>query len=512
MRIYTKITLLLLTAFLTFFMCTPRNYYWLQLFSLVPFLWALNSKSPGNNFLWGWFSGTAMNMFIFYWLIETIQSYTNIPGIIALFLLFLFASWGGIMYGIIAAALAYFQRYNRNWLPCLFAAVAVSTEYLFPQIFPWFQGCNQFHNLALLQLAAYTGVYGISFVVFWSNAVVYQILTSCFSSKKKLAFPWPKLLLLILVLSFLHIGGWLRLQKLHQLKSNSPRLGVAMIQDGLGDRGAMKKYRYHSQFIKRYQYLSERVVRNQKVDMLIWPEGTFGYAPHGLSFNYLRQWARDLGVIFIFGGRSGTKEQLRTGGFAFYPDGSMESNDKLLLVPFGEYNPLAKYFPKISSSIRGMGNLHPGTEYRNFYAKKSDLQLKYTILLCYEAIFSQVVRKRVREGAQFVVNLTKDSWFGTSDCPHQHMMLVALKAVEMGVPIFRSTNTGLTVFIDATGAVDGENNPLFQEFVFYRQVALFSIPTLYRAIGPLLPILCICGIVIYFVLLYIQWKRSIAST
>lgn len=122
--------------------------------------------------------------------------------------------------------------------------------------------------------------------------------------------------------------------------------------------------------------------------------------------------------------------------------------DKEHLVPFGEYMPLAGILP-LQKLVSGVGDFVPG---QNSKALKSG-DLALGVLVCYEAIFAGLAQDRVSQGANLLVNISNDAWFGDTSAPHQHLQLAALRAIEQGRYLVRSTNTGISAFIDPLGRI-----------------------------------------------------------
>ena len=118
--------------------------------------------------------------------------------------------------------------------------------------------------------------------------------------------------------------------------------------------------------------------------------------------------------------------------------------DKNLLVPFGEFMPLADNLPR-SGRFGG-----PGTSRAARASPVHDGGLaRFAFLICYEAIHSGYVRAAVRQEPDLLVNLTFDAWYGDTSEPHTHLMLSAVQAAQYGLPLLRSTTTGISAVVDA---------------------------------------------------------------
>ena len=115
-------------------------------------------------------------------------------------------------------------------------------------------------------------------------------------------------------------------------------------------------------------------------------------------------------------------------------------------------------------------------------------------LICYEAILSRYVRKAVKDGANLLVNVSYDAWYGDTACPHQFLMLVVLQSAQNGVPTARAATTGIRAFADARGRFLSKS-PLFTRTALVQDVKLIRIPSLYTALGDWLAWVCVGALV-----------------
>ena len=121
--------------------------------------------------------------------------------------------------------------------------------------------------------------------------------------------------------------------------------------------------------------------------------------------------------------------------------------DKLHLVPFGEYIPLRHFFSEVANYF-SQKDFSPGNPKPNFHLEGfGDIMT----LICYEILFSNEIRKRVTKKTNLLINITNDAWFGKTVGPHQHLALAKIKAVELGLPLVRVANTGISAFISPYG-------------------------------------------------------------
>ena len=128
--------------------------------------------------------------------------------------------------------------------------------------------------------------------------------------------------------------------------------------------------------------------------------------------------------------------------------------DKLHLVPFGEYIPLKPFFNFLETIVQ-IGDFKPGKEYTvfTFITPHSLVPARFSVLICFEDLFPELSRQFARKGADFLVNITNDAWFGKTPAPYQHLSASVLRAVENRLPLVRAANTGVSGFIAASGRI-----------------------------------------------------------
>ena len=162
--------------------------------------------------------------------------------------------------------------------------------------------------------------------------------------------------------------------------------------------------------------------------------------------------------------------------------------EKEHLVPFGEYTPPFLDLPFLRPLLQGVGTFVPGTATLPFAlsGNASEGGLVPGLLICYESLFPELARDRVRDGANVLVNISNDAWFGRTSAPWQHLHAAVLRAVEYGRPILRATNTGVSAFVDSRGRVVGQSG-LFVATTLHARVAPEMGMTVFFRLAPWLP-------------------------
>jgi apolipoprotein N-acyltransferase len=131
-------------------------------------------------------------------------------------------------------------------------------------------------------------------------------------------------------------------------------------------------------------------------------------------------------------------------------EGALAGNyHKVNLLPFGEKMPWSQYFPALQKLDFGQANFIAGKEQTIFDSSAG----RFGVLICFEATFTDFTRRYVRGGADFLVNITNDGWFGDNQGPIQHAEMAILRSVENRVTLFRAAYTGVSMVVDPVGRV-----------------------------------------------------------
>lgn len=266
---------------------------------------------------------------------------------------------------------------------------------------------------------------------------------------------------------------------------------VSMIQGNI-DQSLKWDEGMQAGILGTYLDLSFKAVAENAPDLVVWPETAMPFYfqdPSDLATG-MRLGVSRMQVPVLAGapaysipGEPGAPQYvlhnraylLSAGGepLAFY--------DKEHLVPFGEYVPLGKWLPFITKLVPGQFEFKPG---RNTEPLKTG-PLAMGLLICYEAIFPELAQKQVGLGANVLVNISNDAWFGRSSAPWQHLHLSILRAVEQNRAIIRATNSGVSAFIGPDGSLRGPTSlftakiahdpaiPLLTETTFYHEHFFF---------------------------------------
>ena len=195
-------------------------------------------------------------------------------------------------------------------------------------------------------------------------------------------------------------------------------------------------------------------------DFLLWPETAMPFAYPGSPLaGELRAFTRELGIPLLFGApgvekRTGSVTELFNRAFLLLPEGDAGHYDKEHLVPFGEYLPPVLDWKIFEPLLQGLGGFTAGGGDHLFSLELEGRgRVDMGMLICYEAIFPELSRRRVAGGAALLLNISNDAWYDYTSAPMQHLQLALMRAVEQGRYVLRATNSGITALLDPLGGI-----------------------------------------------------------
>jgi apolipoprotein N-acyltransferase len=207
--------------------------------------------------------------------------------------------------------------------------------------------------------------------------------------------------------------------------------------------------------IQRLQTLNEQAV-DEKADLVLWPEAC---VPGGMFADQeVTDWVKaqaGLHKALMLGtddlNRGGEGDDHNSAALIVRGKKDIAIHDKVNLVPFGEYLPLRPILGWAFSDLVP-GDFVPGLIPAQLPLDSPDVMLGP--LICFEDTQPDIARAQVRGGAELLVNLTNDGWFGQSAELEQHLSNALFRCIETRVPLVRGTNTGTTASVDPFGRVD----------------------------------------------------------
>ncbi len=439
----------------------------LAFFAFVPYFFSLQNKTRGQAVSQSYLFGVLFFGLIGYWL-----NYVNVVGFAVLTL---YLALYPALFGWYASRFFYPEggsaapgRFKTAlYLAAAWTLLEWARSWIISGL-PWaLLGYGQWKNLPFIQIADVTGVWGVSFAVMAANFLLYQFLRHK-KSAIKCFYAFGGLLAALYIYGFLMIGHW------SPAVDAKPSLRVSVVQGNIPqDQKWDTKVR--NIIFEKYKRLT-LMGANDASDLVVWPETAFpGFLEdEPVMAAHLRSTVRQSKTPVLVG--APTLGNLEGGGLRFYnsvilfgPNGEEgQRYSKLHLVPFGEYVPFEPLLGFIRHFVH-IGHFSPGREKTIFVvrprAPQNYVTARFAALICYEDIFPGQPRDFVRLGADFLVNVTNDAWFGKTSAPYQHAQGSVFRAVENRVPVVRATNTGLSCFIAPTGEVTASVEDRGQEIM-----------------------------------------------
>ncbi len=506
----TKYTLPILSGILigTSYIPFPA---WAILFCFAPlwYFWIYKATSL-KDILWGGFLTQFIFSIIgFHWIFHVSHEFGHIPYPISIFLLILFATLQHLfipgMGWLVYIIRTKWKFDNPLLLLLLIASFQFLFEYYYPTLFQWHLGYTTFYSkIPIVHLADIIGFHGIGFLLLISNALVAYFFTF-YPDRNKIFISCLFLLVSFLFLNFLgsyHGSKWNK-KLTRELEISAIQANIGNLEKIYAEQGRGFQDYITDTFIKMSD---QAIVENPKLQILVWPESAIPeYMDEHLIKNNLHtfrvqkvlQFLRRSQKIVITGAYSKQNEKAYNSLFVLGPQAKQLSPPylKTNLLAFGEYTPFSDLFPVLKTiSPAGEGftrGIGPQTLVLN-----DSSQLKLGPQICYESLDPLFTQQEVLTGAQVLVNLTNDSWFGPYSEPYQHLYMTLARAIENRRPLVRSTNTGFTTAIEASGEILALS-PLFTPWIGHFKIHYSDNPplTFFTRYGHYLPLIVLIFII-----------------
>jgi apolipoprotein N-acyltransferase len=457
-------------------------------FGAVPLLVALLSSEEGNRPLWrgfftGWVFGVLWYAINCYWIYQTMFLYGGLPTPVAAGILLLYSLIMGLYYGLFGWLIA-FTRHATGGVraplfltPFLWTAIDLLGAHLIKV--PWDQlGYSQVDNAALTSIAPWTGTYGITFVLLAVNA----LFAAGFAFGKRQWWVAGAAATVLLQAGLLwHPAAVPTSATAVLLQEN---LSVQQDNSWAGTQWDPKTGKYVDLWdvnTNRFVQWSERACtpyiagmpetdaplvtpdcgaaaarpEDAKAALIVWPEAESALTEGDPRFRALMgRMTAATGAAAIVGNLA---TDVRPSHIDYYNAASVFAADgsllgryaKIHLVPWGEYVPFARVFSFAHQLTRNAGRMTHGWRRMVFRLNGHH----YGIFICYESIFADEIRQFALNGAEVLVNISDDGWYGDTSAPWQHLNMARMRAVENRRWLLRDTDTGVTAAIDPYGRI-----------------------------------------------------------
>jgi apolipoprotein N-acyltransferase len=543
----------LLSAVLLFLAFPSADLGFLAWVALVPLLLAVAGLKKRGAFFLGWASGFLFYAGLLYWI-----GIITPPGMVAL------SAYLGLYTGVFCLLVSVVLARGGSMASWVLPAAWVLLEFLrtyFLSGFPW--GVLGYSQHRYLHVASVGGVYAVSFVIAAVNgALAWGVQAARLRAARKGTLPWA--LSAASVLLAVACGVWGAVCRAPQGPGEPWRIAVvqgnfeldyrnmALLGDArrqieimnvhMGNMALLGDARRQIEIMNVHMELSDEAAKEDP-ELIVWSETTYPFGvPAGTTRVPPIEWERQYdvndrfrlsrfiagcGVPHLVGINEAwpkdTPDPSKAGkahnsAFLFDAEGDVTARyRKMHLVPFGEKTPLYGALPFLEEIVvdAGGGGFLPGEEPGVMSLPGGGSDRRFGVLICYEAIFPEMSRRLVREGASVLVNITNDAWFGTTSAPYQHAAMAAFRSVENATPLVRCANTGISFAVTASGEVENPVRGPSGEVLNCRGWVMEVVqpgsgPTLYTRWGDILPWACVAAVPLW--LAAGLFKRGARST
>jgi len=477
-----KYLLAVISGLLLFLAFPPVNISYLAWVGFVPFFYSVRTGNNKKSFLNGYLTGLIFFGLLLYWMVNV-----TIPGMIVLVLVL------SVFFGLFgyAANLIFFKSIDMLVLSFIWIILEFARS-TFLTGFPWgLLGYSQYRDINIIQISDFTGAYGVSFLIMCFNVSLFALFSK---SKKRIAYLMTSLLFITLATSY---GIY---KKQNYFMQEGPTISV--VQGNIPQEDKWDDYKA-DKIINIYEGLTIQA-SSDNPDLVIWPETAYPYliTEEKESFSELESFSKQSNVNLLIGTVLFENERYYNSAILLSGEEDKSVYKKVHLVPFGEYIPFTENLNFLRKYIdKPIGSYSPGEEFSLFKLRTTSFGeanssrtrmirfYKYGVMICFEDTFPYIARKFVSGGANFLVNMTNDAWFGQTAAPLQHMQASVFRAVENRCPVIRAANTGISCFISMNGEVSDivgkEDGNIFTEGYVTSKIEVGSRKSFYTVYGDL---------------------------
>jgi apolipoprotein N-acyltransferase len=410
-----------------------------------------------QGFMIGWVCGTVWSMGSCYWIVSVMHGYGNVNWVLSVLIMLAFCLILGMHQGAFGLLVVWMGRRSSagNRRPLLLAPFFwVAIEFFRDRVTPvaWDPlGNSQINNIPFTRIAEFTGVYGLSFAIILVNcAFAGALLLPGGRRRLNLLISATAAAIALQMGVFAKPGPFATTKEAVLVQPNIPIPDPKQLTD-----------EYYDRLLLEQTQLSVTAKAKNPLGspgLIVWPESPVSFADSDPKLRQSLAAMAQATNSYLIIGVTGTADGRSTGGqfqsfnsaLVLDPHGNdVGRYDKIHLVPFGEYVPLRDLLFFARKLTREVSDFSRGSE-RKVFDLNGD---KVAIAICYESIFPEEVREFSANGAQVLVNISNDTWFGESGAPYQHLDMTRMRAIEAHRWVLLSTNNGITASIDPYGRI-----------------------------------------------------------
>ena len=441
---------------LTSFSLPPYNFLVLNFltFPILLLFLIYNKKKKWNSFKIGWSFGFGYFISNIYWITNSLTFYENFKPLIPIALLII-PLFLGTFYGFATLICSLFKLKKNFYTILIFAVIFSLIEFIRGFIlggFPWNLIAYSWTNyLNSIQIISFIGTYSFNLI-----SITIFLLPIVIFFDKKLNFKISVLLSLLLVLLSNHYYEQYKIKKDYKLNTEIKDFKIKIISPKIS---ISKIFESNNEAILINELIELSDPNTSDKTIFIFPEGALA----GVSLKHLKNFKNVFSEKFsdkhtiVMG--INTQKEINNYNKIYNSLVVLDNNlnliseyNKIKLVPFGEFLPFEKFLKKLGLKKIGYG-------YESFSSGKerdvislNDKNFNFIPLICYEIIYSGKINLN-NENTNFIINISEDGWFGDSVGPHQHFSHTIFRAIEEGKNVIRSTNNGISAYIDSNGII-----------------------------------------------------------
>ncbi len=481
--------------------------------ALVPILYIVYTTNLKKTIIYGIVAGFLFYSFYLFWM----NAYLAVVGVS--FVTVVFGGYFVITLILIHIVSKILPKYRFITTPIIWISVEYVRSFGFLGFTFGSMGYTQHNFLRFIQIAEFGGEPLVSFIVVLTNASIAHLISKIIEEKDTTLYRYPvktdyknflPIIASILIIVGSAIYGSFALKK---PIPKSPSVKIALIQALSSPRTKWKEEKWKT--LKRLTDLSKKAyLKDNSLDMIVWTETAirtslrpnliYGTPYHMRIVRLIKQ----LKTYFIIGSPDNfnikkekkvnpenlssvypikSEEEIWTNSAYFLnPDGEIIGKyDKMKLTPFGEHFPLGKkvkFLQKILDKFTDSAGFTPGKKYKIFNIKG----LKFGVVICWEGTYGYFIRKFVKNGADFIINISNDMWTKTAAGHYQHFSITKFRSIENRIWYARAGNDGVTAFINPKGEVVS-SLPIKKEGYLIGTVGPKMYTTIYTKLGDILP-------------------------